>query len=129
MNVNSSSSSSAIQALANQAKSNYKNGDAFEFTLPTGPDGSAEKLSGRFQFNAIEPAGDNSLFTPGDTGAGKQAFSDALDSFLLLAQQSSQQGTGGTSTHATYTTSTSFASGNEAMNFSGDFSLDAMPAK
>ncbi len=115
--------------LYNEAASAVQDGSAFDVTLPSG-----ETLSGKFSWSEVEVAGDNSLFTPGDPSApdaGKQAFDNALDQFLELAQSDSGS-TSAAGQIANYNTDTSFTSENSSVTWSGSFSLapaDAIPKK
>ncbi|HEX8955491.1 MAG TPA: hypothetical protein VF798_04420 [Burkholderiaceae bacterium] len=116
------------QTLYNEAAAAVQDGSAFDVKLPSG-----ETLSGKFSWGELEPAGDNAPFAPGDPGApdaGKQAFDQEIEQFLLLAQRDAG-GTSAAGQIANYTTNTSFTGSETAITWSGSFSLapaDAIPA-
>ncbi len=115
------------QTLYNEATAAVQDGSAFDVTLPSG-----ETLSGKFSWGELEPAGDDALFTPGDSSApdaGKQAFDNTIEQFLSLAQ-SAAGGSSADGQIANYNTTTSFSSDGTAISWSGSFSLapaDAIP--
>jgi hypothetical protein len=128
LQVTSSNLTPLLQSLSDKAKASFNNGEAFNVSVPSQTGTGAEQLSGNFQYEMIEPAGDNSLFTPGDPtafNAGQQAFSDALQNFLMLAEESGKQATGSSSSApvADFHTATSFEGNGVAMSWSGTFSL------
>jgi len=138
MDINTYSAvSSTVDSLASQVQAAFVNNQPFTFTIPVAgtpgqdPSGSPEQitLSGKFNYEELEPVGDNSLFTPGDPNApdaGKQAFIDSLLNFITMATKGAQQGN---SIDSHITTSTSYVGdgGQEELKFGGSFSLQEGP--
>jgi hypothetical protein len=88
--------------------------------------GGTETLSGKFDYLEVEPAGVDSLFTPGDPNApdaGQQSFASSLLAFLNLVNG---DGSAGANSTESYNTSTSFSDtggGGEGLSYCGSFQL------
>lgn len=137
MEINAISAiSSTVESLAAQAQAAFTDNQPFTFTIPvaggSGQGASTPEqitLSGKFNYEELEPAGDDALFTPGDPNApdaGKQAFIDSLLNFISMATKGAQEGT---SIDSHTTTSTTFVGdgGQEELKFDGSFSLQENP--
>jgi hypothetical protein len=127
MQVNGSSNlPSSTQSSIDNAVDKLQSGVPFEFSVDT-PNGK-ETLKGDFQYAFLEPAGQNLYFTPGQSAApqlAKNAFSDALQKFLLSVQEDASAGTGAQDhpTVETFSTSTSFSGQNSSYEWGGTFTL------
>lgn len=114
---------SAIKSMAD----NLDSGASFE--LPVDTSTSKGTLNGRFSYMFLQPADQDLYFAPGQSGApaaAKAAMTDALQKFLLAAQEDQQAGgQARNATHVgeTYSTSTRFQGENSAYSFSDTFSL------
>ncbi len=123
MQVGSSSSPNLnAQSLIKNATDKLQSGVPFEIPVDT-PAGT-ETLKGEFHYGFIQPAGQDLYFTPGASGApeaAKQALANALQQFLLSAQEDAKAG--GTPAAGTYSTNTTFSGQNSGYSYGGTFSL------
>jgi hypothetical protein len=121
------------QSSINDAADKLQSGVPFEFSIDT-PNGK-ETVKGDFQYAFLEPAGQNLYFTPGQSAApqlAKDAFSDALQKFLLSVQEDASAGSGNPAAQdhpivETYSTSTNFSGQNSSYEWGGTFTLTSDP--